>query len=371
MRSSVPGSDLPALLLPRTASWEEGLAHAGKLIIYQKVTFSYYLKLFFGNRPRTSMTTSSLVHQLYELLLNHCTLPENGRDIFRAKINHILVSTTLNASEDIDTVWRKTWDKIFYQNARAANASDHIDRLNELPAHPLAQFNNIPSDASFLKGLKHYTVKHKRLIELGHAWPSIYDLHASAARTISESLAHHSAEQIVDLARTTIGAPGYRERGAPLSLCSAIENLDGFAATTAFHICADLGYPVYKPDRWVVRFAATDPATKAALQSELPTGKSIKDITQAYLNRHPRLVMIALDHLTSAFTGQPQPADIVDLDIGFRRHRFVDLMVVKFGMMPERQFGLAVSPLTLLQENAALAARYPALHQIAATMHSS
>ncbi|SIT49455.1 hypothetical protein BN2476_680151 [Paraburkholderia piptadeniae] len=91
-------------------------------------------------------------------------------------------------------------------------------------------------------------------------------------------------------------------------------------------------------------------------------------VTQGYLERHLELVMFAIDQLTEDFQRTPQPAEIVDLNIGFRRHRFVDLMVVKFGMTPEAQFGISISGKRRLLTDDGLAQRYPHLYAIAKEM---
>ncbi|KGC90815.1 hypothetical protein DP62_488 [Burkholderia pseudomallei] len=168
-----------------------------------------------------------------------------------------------------------------------------------------------------------------------------------------------------------MGAPGYTSTGKEDFFFGAVTALNGFGKITALHISTDLGYPVYKPDRWLLRFAATDSSVRSAIEAKLPAGVTLDRVTQGYLERHLELVMFAIDHLMEDFRHAPQPVEIIDLNRGFRRHRFVDLMVVKFGMTPEEHFGIEISGKDRLLRDVNLARHYPYLHTIAQEMEQA
>jgi hypothetical protein len=315
------------------------------------------------------MTSPSVVHKIYELLSNHCTARSAGRQLFVQKVNSVLTAATLDSRGDIDTAWRQTWDKPLYADQYAYIASDLIDRLRAMRPCPVSDFRQLPLAPELLIGLKRYTIKHARLLALGSAWPTIHARHVATSRAIETQLRlGRPMKEVSEFARRQMGAPGYADRDDKTSFFAALTAVRGFGQVTALHISTDLGYPVYKPDRWVLRFVALDPSVRAALEARLPAGIAIDQITQGYLGRHLELVLFATDHLTAEFQRWPQPKEIVDLGLKFRRHRFVDLMVVKFGMTRESQFGLEISGKDALLRDSTLAGRYPELLKIALDM---
>jgi hypothetical protein len=316
----------------------------------------------------------SLVHQLFELLTGHCTAADGGRETFIAKVNAILEASTLDSTKGIDALWQQSWDKPLYADQYAYIASNLIDRLRAMTPCPLDDFRSLPAQAGILSGLKRYTLKYERLLALGAAWERIAATHVATAVQIEHSLKTVPPAQAIQFARQAMGAPGHNNSSDELSLFDEVTAIRGFGQITALHISTDLGYPVYKPDRWLLRFAATDQSVRSAIESRLPAGMTLDRVTQGYLERHLELVMFAIDQLTADFQRTPQPAEIVDLNIGFRRHRFVDLMVVKFGMTPEAQFGIGISGknrLLLKDDGLALAQRYPHLYAIAKEMEQA
>jgi hypothetical protein len=315
-----------------------------------------------------SLPPRSLVHQVHELLGNHCTGGSSGRKLFLNKVNSTLEACTLDSDWDIDTLWRQSWDKPLYADQVAQIATNLIERLRAMSPSPFDDFDNLPADAMLLKGLKRRGQKHARVAALGAQWRSIYELHIAAAKKIEDRLKVQAAQDVIEFAREVLGVPGFIHHCSTASLFKAIDDLKGFGQITTLHISTDLGYPVYKPDRWLVRFAAVDPSVRHALEGKLPSGKTVDNLNQSYLERHVDLVLFAVDHLTAQFGLHPQPEEVTDLSVAFRRHRFVDLMVAKFGMTPESQFGIEISGKDALLSDSILAERYPDLYRIALEM---
>lgn len=311
---------------------------------------------------------TSIIHELFYLLADHCTYKDGGREKFVAKVNMVLEGATLDSSKDIDALWRHTWDKPLYADQYAFKASNLIDALRANAPCLLDDYRSLPVDPDLLKGLKRYTLKHQRVLALASAWEEIYRKHIAAAKEIEDRLRNRPSQEVVAFARHTMGAPGYPYGGEGCSYFDSITSVKGFGEITALHISTDLGYPVYKPDRWLLRFAAVDPSVRDAIQAKLPADKTIEWVDQSYLNRHLHLVLHAVDHLNEEFQNYPQPPEIISLDRGFRRHRFVDLMVVKFGMTPEQQFGIEFSPKDVLLRDDKLALKHPSLYKIACDM---
>jgi hypothetical protein len=115
-----------------------------------------------------------------------------------------------------------------------------------------------------------------------------------------------------------------------------------------------------------VRFAAADQRNHAELERRV--GKKLEAITQSYLERHLDVTFHAVDIIEEQYSALPQPAELVDLNDGFLRKRFCDLMLAKFGMEPEDTFGIKVSGVECILGAPRVAQRFPDLVPIAEEM---
>ncbi len=310
---------------------------------------------------------TNVVHQVFRLLRDHCTDGANGRERFVRQCNALLDATALDATQPATVSWARSWDKPLYANQRAQRATEIAERIRctpELFASPL----QLPDDPACLSGLRAPKMKLNRVRLLGQHWADIHRLHKSTAAAALRLLAAGDTD-FVDVTRRLLGVPGYRNRDTAGTLFDALVAIDGIGPITSLHLLTDLGYPVYKPDRWVVRFAAVDPTCRRELRRRLPPDRDLGRLDASFLLRHLDLVCMAVDLLTAQFLQSPAPEGIAMSAADFRAYRFVDLMVAKFGMKPEVSFGLTVSGKDwLLAASPAEAARFPMLLDIAREM---
>jgi hypothetical protein len=309
-----------------------------------------------------------VVHQVFELLRDHCTGGPEGRDRFVRQCNALLDGTALDATQPATTSWARSWDKPLYANQLAQRATEVAERIRGIPglfADPL----NLPDDQAYLRGLRAPRLKLDRVRLLGQHWANLHRLHQQTAAAALRQLAAGDTAVAVSETRRHLGVPGYRTGDSTGTLFDALTALRGIGPITTLHLLTDLGYPVYKPDRWVVRFAALDPTCQGELQRRLPPDRKLDQLDAAFLLRHLDLVCMAVDKLTAQFLQCPAPEGIRVNSADFRAYRFVDLMVAKFGMKPEASFGLTISGkdwlLTAPPEDVA---RFPALSAIALEM---
>ena len=317
------------------------------------------------------LPSESLVHQVFELLRDHCTDGNHGQALFLQQCNAVLRGTALDAGQSAAASWSRSWDKPLYANQlarRATEVADRIRRTPELFADPL----RLPDDPACLRGLRAPQLKLDRVRRLGGSWAELHRLHQSIATVAQRLIATESLSEAANETRRLLGVPGFRTRNTTGTLFDALTAVDGIGPITSLHLLADLGYPVYKPDRWVVRFAAADPSCRRQLQRHLQSECDLDRLDASFLLRHLDLVCLAIDSLTASFTHYPTPVGIEMSAADFRAYRFVDLMVAKFGMKPEESFGLAISGRDwLLAAAPAEAGRYSTLLQIAREMEST
>lgn len=207
---------------------------------------------------------SSIVHQVFELLRDRCTDGPSGRDRFVRQCNTVLAATALDPGQTAASSWDRSWDKPLYANQRAQRATEVAERIRRNPglfADPM----HLPDDPSCLEGLRAPRLKLTRVRLLGQHWSDLHNMHEQAATAAHRLLVSCSYDQAVIETRRLLGVPGYRSPDTKHTLFEALTALHGMGPITSLHLLTDLGYPVYKPDRWVVRFAAVDPSCRAEL----------------------------------------------------------------------------------------------------------
>lgn len=309
---------------------------------------------------------ASEVHQVFELLRDRCTDGPGGPNRFVERCNALLNDTALDTALSASSTWARSWDKPLYANQLAQRATEVAERVRMLFSDPL----NLPNDPACLRGLRAPRLKLDRVRLLGQRWADLHRLHKRTAEASLRLLATGGTDAAVNETRRLLGVPGYRTRSTTGTLFDALTGLSGIGPITSLHLLTDLGYPVYKPDRWLVRFAAVDPTCREELRRLLPPGHNLDRLDVASLLRHLDLVCTAVDRLTARFVRCPPPDGISIGGADFRAYRFVDLMVAKFGMKPETSFGLKSSGKDwLLAAPPSAAAGYATLLEIAREMN--
>jgi hypothetical protein len=324
---------------------------------------------------RLSESPDSIIHRIFELLRDHCTGDDEGRRLFVRKCAETLTNTMLSSDLSEAASWAKSWDKPLYANQSAEGGTRVAERIRR-GSTALDDPAALPTDPELLKGLRDPVEKLARLHALGARWPEIHALHCLTASQVGELFASlKTTEQVAVRARELVGAPGYRSRQTRGTLFDQVTSIRGYGGITALHLLMDLGYPVYKPDRWLIRFAAADPTCRRELARRLdvkhkaPMANELHRLGEGFLMRNLDLVCFAVDSLTERFLTEAPPIGIDARARSFNAYRLVDLMVAKFGMKPESAFGLKMSGMQfLLSANRETQVLHPELLSIAQEM---
>lgn len=314
----------------------------------------------------TPANSRHIVSQVFSLLHDRCTEgDESNRKQFVKRIDELLNETRLEERDEAKA-WLVSWNKPIYANQHAAKATEIIERCKAIfDRRDGNDFDDVKVDV--LNGLRDPAEKLARIQRLSAKWPEIFNAHAKAASAVLNRLntGSYSTEETVTFARRMIGAPGFAKLdGQSETLFDTLAGVRGVGPITRLHLMMDLGYPVYKPDRWLVRFAAADPRCQAVVQARLGT-RSLEDLDEGYLLRHLDIVCAAVDVLRDTFAEHPPGFDLTP---GFLSYRFVDLVLSKFGMEPEASFGLKISGKSLLLKDPSARIEYPELYVIAKAM---
>ncbi|WMD24001.1 hypothetical protein RAS12_30680 (plasmid) [Achromobacter seleniivolatilans] len=323
----------------------------------------------------------TLIADIHRVLVDHCTLVEDekqSRALRQRYISHVqsvLADSQLGRRTPAE-VWALGWDKPFFSNVRAAVAEPAV-----ILARQSGLFDNARAIASpeFLEdgelgSLALDGIKRGQLIGVCKAAPRLRRVqsYARAVPQITEAVnlfyevwgsGSHGAEELQALAVSVaedISAGG-----------GAIGKVEGFGFTTACHLLADLGLPVFKPDIWVCRVVSALPRVRAEIQRAWKLGT--RPVPFDFLEKkmvgprapaaYRRIVQPVLNALVSDV--QHLEIDGLHLAPAFLRARFVDWTLVHFAISANAEIsGLVRRPVDLLCGAGEAAAR-PHLHALA------
>jgi hypothetical protein len=180
--------------------------------------------------------------------------------------------------------------------------------------------------------------------------------------------------------RKIVGAPSPIE-GVSSRLYWRLIQIKGFGVATALHTMVDYGFPVCKPDLWIIRLTQAYSELReadqvnsllSAVRTQCPNFDTTL-LSQKYIEAHPEFTFAVMDYLVANHVDVDDPLlkdGGIRLDLNFNAHRFADLIVAKFGMSAEESMGIMVPPSQLLDRysksrDLALIKKYPRLSDLA------
>ena len=178
----------------------------------------------------------------------------------------LVLSTSRLAPRTQHDVWAIGWDKPFFANNSAARVNKAVDLVRQVGLFddPVAvaspKFFENEVHAGIEQGYLVGACKVRYRLERVQAY-------AQAVPRITEAVNHfHDDWQAGNLeaaelqARAVSIAEDIGVGGGPIG------KVHGFGFTTACHLLADLGLPVFKPDMWVCRIVSSLPGVQAELR---------------------------------------------------------------------------------------------------------
>lgn len=322
-----------------------------------------------------------LVNQIMHFLHDHCTggKPENQRR-FVTELKGLLEQTTLQTRTP-EALWPLMWEKPIYANQNNDVATQVIQRCRQ--QHLFDDFSQLPHDqpgqVPLLDGLRAPAEKLARIHRLAGTVHDVHRLHQATLQALEDPAGGHaqnSQADDFDSIRNLIGVPPHA--GRQPSLYQVVHALQGFGGITELHMLVDFGFPVCKPDLWIVRTVIALLQVRDGNRPDLVDFVRQKHpeftadgLDQAGLNRRPWYSFRVLDYIVRNELDFQDPffaAHGIDASVRFRGHRLADLMVAKFGMRPEQRFGLMQSPLDRLNTDSSLSESWPELARLAAAL---
>jgi len=334
-----------------------------------------------------------LINDITRFMYEHCTgVGEEkaiNQDKFIASIGEVLSATELKP-RTIEELWALSWDKPIWSWISAKMASKV--RASTIDNDLFQSYRNFSEDGKLslnsLKGLRRPADTLRRIQGLYSNFQHIYEAYEKAASKLlnpeSEFINITSASKNIDSVRKVIGVPPFKIKN---SLFDQFKNLHGYkakASATRLHTLADYGLPVCKTDLWIVRFTQTiaiidveherKSINKFFLDKNLNFDVNLSDWNKGFLESNPQFAFWIVDFLIEnhfdfydLFWSDHQ----LDVISRFNAHRFVDLILAKFGMELEIDFGLVESPMDILDPsnarcNKQLIKDYPHLSLLAA-----
>jgi hypothetical protein len=337
--------------------------------------------------PKTTSTEqdtsngSKIINDILHVMYFHCTGNNvRNKETFITALRDLLNKTKLK-DRSIDELWDLSWDKPVYANQNANVATEVILRCKE---NGLFQnHESISIDPAVLSGLRAPAEKLRRIQGLAEKFQNIYDAYCLALDTVQSmqtpnaSVNSSMSDRDLDSIRNLIGVKPCTDRNTIFGLLNAIR---GYGGITELHTLMDYGFPVCKPDIWVIRFViayklaslAGSDLFKEYFATKYPT-VALEGLEQKDLDRHPKYAFCLIDFFIAKELDFDDPFFIdhqIDIKEGFVAHRLTDILVAKFGMMPESVMGIITRPLDLLDPRSPkkrddLISSYPELSKIA------
>jgi hypothetical protein len=312
----------------------------------------------------------SFVAPTHHLLLDHCTRREHDevrsrdqRQLYIERLRSILEGSKLKVRTQ-DQVWGIGWDKPFFANMKASSAEQSVTRARQsglfadyravaedafMVGDRLGQLLQSAIDGGDLTGPCQVQYRLRRVQAYARAVPRITDsVNAFYQDWINgNGGADQLQERAVAIAED-IGVGG-----------GSIGKVDGFAFTTACHLLADLGLPVFKPDIWVCRIVSSLPGVRAEIQRAwrlAPNAPVPFNFLESKLagarasDAYRRIVQPVMNALVREVQEHGVAATEFDLAPAFLRTRFVDWTVVHFAISAETEVcGLERRPVDVLR----------------------
>lgn len=319
----------------------------------------------------------SLIFHIHRLLIDHCTRADNVQRAQSQRLRYVralkrlLAASTLAPRTPLQ-VWSIGWDKPFFAYNSAARVGPSVERARRsgLFADP-----SVVGSSDFLRdgqpgwmlqegiesgdlvgacavnfrleGVQAFAEAVPRITEkvnrFHHDWQA-----GSLSSADLQERAVAIAEDIGGVGRP-IGAEDIGVGDRPIG------KVRGFGFTTACHLLADLGLPLFKPDIWVCRIVSSLPGVQNEMRRAWRLGNApvpfdfleSKLIGPRAADAYRRIVQPVMNTLVTET--KVLACEEFDLNQAFLRARFVDWTLVHFAISAETDvYGLERRPVDLL-----------------------
>lgn len=302
-------------------------------------------------------------------MYDHCTgvgaEKTENQTKFTSSIGEILKATELR-SRSINELWEISWDKPVWSWGSAKTASEVRDLCvrNNL----FQSYQNFSKDDDLniatLKGLRNPKETLVRIKGLHKNFEPIYGAYEKAVskildqNNIDDEL--NSTSKNIDSIRKIIGVSPYEGIN---TLVEKFNTLRGYKTgwATKLHTLADYGFPVCKTDIWIVRLtqALAEVRIEGVNSSIIEFFRdknpnfslNLSEWSGKFLEKNPEFSFWLIDYLVENHFDFEDPFWIkhnLDVSRCFNAHRIADLLLAKFGMKLEVNFGLVESPMDML-----------------------
>lgn len=309
-----------------------------------------------------------IAHTHY-LLLEHCTrcesdekLSRDQRQRYLDQVSRILTASRL-AQRTEEQIWSLGWDKPFFSNIAAGTVGPYIEQARK--AGVFANREAVASDG-FMVGQTLGTLAraaiNRRDLTGACAVPYRLERVQAYARAVPRIMQQVNRFHD-DWQNPTLDTDRLQEQAVAIAEDiglggGPIGKVKGFGFTTACHLLADLGLPVFKPDIWVCRIISSLPGVRAEIRrawrlaNDAPVPFDFlekKLIGSRAPDAYRRIVQPVMNALVADALKHDVAANEFCLASAFLRFRFVDFTLVHFAISSETDvFGLERRPVDVL-----------------------
>lgn len=316
-----------------------------------------------------------LINQIIHFIYDECSGNEANKALIIKYIKDMLDRTTLRSRNE-EELWDLVWDKPLYsgRNTRASASIVNFHREKKT----FSDYKSIPDSIERVSGFRLTAIR-----LLAKKFPLIFDHYSKILNEISTFQATNADSNFnnsenLHRIRNLLGVTPHFQKSGSIFTDSQVSHAK---SVTILHMLTDFGFPVCKPDIWVLRISEAISklnggeylSLESFIQESYPDFKLTYCSQDGFLLHNFHYVFLIIDYLINFHFDSSDSffnEHGLDLNSQFRKHRFIDLIVAKFGMTLEEGFGMIHSPFDLLEKNEVLKSKYTDLSSIVALVNS-
>ena len=315
-----------------------------------------------------------LINQIIHFIYDECTESKANKELFIKYIKDMLERTALR-SRDENELWDLVWDKPLFSGRKTKLSANIVNSHRKKGT--ISDFRMIPASVESITGFRFTAIK-----LLANKFPNIFSSYSKILNEISdlkgdgENTEYLNNENLLKIRNLLGVTPSFQKNGS-IFIDSQVPHAKN---VTILHMLTDFGFPVCKPDIWVLRISEAISKLdgneyqplEIFIQKVYPEFK-ISDCSEKFLLKNFHYVFMIIDYLINFHFDSSDSffkEHGLDIESQFRKHRLVDLIIAKFGMTLEDGFGMVYSPFDLLEKNEKLKQKYTDLSAIVTFVNS-
>ena len=243
-----------------------------------------------------------LINQIIHFIYDECTESQANKELFIKYIKDMLERTALRRRDE-NELWDLVWDKPLYSGRNTKLSAKIVNSHRK--EGTFSDFRTIPSSVESVTGFRLTAIK-----LLANKFPIIFSSYSkilneiSAIKVDAENFEYPNNESLLKIRNLLGVTPSFQKNGS-IFIDSQVPHAKN---VTILHMLTDFGFPVCKPDIWVLRISEAisklDGNEYQPLEIYIQKGYpefKISDCSEKFLLKNFHYVFMIIDYLNLLF----------------------------------------------------------------------